>query len=181
MSHQLVILSGPPNAGKSATADALCQRYDRMLHIDVGALRDFLRMGRLRPWDESQPGRTQRRLLISSASDMARRFLEAGYGVIIDDIVTSDSLPIYRETLAPCPAAAHFVVLLPDLAVILERERQRPTEWRRGGRLKALHQRLSDWKGVTRLDPSDLAPDLVADRIMALAAEGSALLAERTS
>ena len=112
MSNQLVILSGPPNAGKSATAAALCERYDRMLHIDVGALRDFLRMGRLRPWDESPAGLTQRQLLISSACDMARRFLDAGYGVIIDDVVTPDGLPMYRHALASCPAAAHFVMLM---------------------------------------------------------------------
>ena len=173
---QLVILSGTPNAGKSAAAAALCQRYDRMLHVGVGALRDFLRMGRLRPWDESRAGRTQRKLLIASACDMARRFLDAGYGVVIDDVVTPDGLPVYQEALADCPATAHFVVLLPALAVILERERKRPTEWHRSGRLEALHQRFSNWGNSARLDPGDLPPDLVADRVMALAADGSAQL-----
>jgi adenylate kinase family enzyme len=85
---QLVIISGPPNAGKSATAEALCQRYDRMLHIDVAVLRDFLRMGRLRESDGSPVGRRQRALFIGSATDMARRFLDAGYGVVIDDVIT---------------------------------------------------------------------------------------------
>src|SRR3990170_8764144 len=97
---QLVIISGPPNAGKSSAAEALCQRYDRMLHIDVSVLRDFLRMGRLRPWDGSPDGLRQRDLLIASACDMARRFLDAGYGVIIDDIVTPDSIAVYRAALA---------------------------------------------------------------------------------
>lgn len=173
---QLVIISGPPNAGKSSTAEALCQRYDRMLHIDVGALRGFLRMGRLRPWDDSPAGRQQRELLIASACDMARRFLAAGYGVVIDDIVIPQDLPVYREALAGCGAPVHFVVLLPPLDVLLERERERPTEWRRAGRLEAAHAQLSAWKGVAVIDPGDLAPDLVADRVMALAAEGRALL-----
>src|SRR3990172_10477194 len=120
---QLVIISGPPNAGKSATAEALCQRYDRMLHIDMRVLRDFLRMGRLRPWDRSPEGRRQRELLIASACEMARRFLEAGYGVVIDDVVTEEDLAAYRELLLSCLAAAHFVVLLPPLELVLERER----------------------------------------------------------
>ena len=176
MPNQLVILSGPPNAGKSATAEALCQRYDRMLHVEVSTLRNFLRMGRLRPWDDSLEGRRQRGLLIASACDMARRFLDAGYGVIIDDVVAADDLPLYRESLLTCHAAVHLVVLLPALAVILERERVRPSEWRRGGHLEALHERFSQWSDVVVVDPGDLAPDLVADRVMALAAEGRALI-----
>jgi len=173
---QLVILSGPPNAGKSSTAEALCQRYDRMLHIEVAVLRDFLRMGRLRPWDESPEGRRQRALLIASACDMARRFLDAGYGVVIDDIVTPDELPAYREALAGCRATAHFVVLQPPLDLLLERERARPTEWHRAGRLDAVYQRFAGWNDVAVIDPDALAPELVADRVMALAAEGKALL-----
>jgi chloramphenicol 3-O-phosphotransferase len=180
MSQQLVIISGPPNAGKSAAAEALCQRYDRMLHVQVAALRDAIRMGRLRPWDESAAGRTQRDLLIAAACDLARRFLDAGYGVVIDDVATQDDLPAYRGALAGCGHTAHFVVLLPPLAVILERERRRPTEWHRAGRLEAAYERFGSWMGIAELDPGALAPELVADRIMTLAARGGALL-ERTT
>ena len=173
---QLVILSGPPNAGKSATAEALCQRYDRMLHIDVNVLRDFLRMGRLRPWDESPDGRRQERLLIGSACDTARRFLDAGYGVIIDSIITKDDLPPYAEELASVAAPVHFAVLLPALEVLLEREASRPTEWHRADRLEAVYERFAGWEGVATIEPGALAPNLVADRVMALAGEGRALM-----
>jgi chloramphenicol 3-O-phosphotransferase len=175
---QLVILSGPPNAGKSATAGALCERCDRMLHVEVTTLRDFLRMGRLRPWDASPDGRRQRELLIGSACDMARRFLDAGYGAIIDDIVTPDDLPAYRGALRGCDAAMHFVVLLPSRDAVLERERERPTEWHRAGRLDEVYDCFAAWEGVATVDPDGLEPRLVADRVMALAAEGKALLSE---
>ncbi len=178
MPSQLVILSGPPNAGKSATAEALCQRYDRMLHVDVGALRDSIRMGRLRPWDDSPAGRKQGALLVAAACDLARRFLDAGYGAVIDDVVTPEDLALYREALAGCGHAVHFVVLVPELSAVLARERDRPTEWHRGGRLEALHQRFVSWDGAAKVDPAGLPPELVADRVMALAAEGRALLGD---
>jgi chloramphenicol 3-O-phosphotransferase len=167
---QLMILSGPPNAGKTATAEALCQRYDRMLHIDMSVLRDMLQMGRLRPWDESPEGQRQRALFIGSACGMARRFLDGGYGVVIDSVVTPEDLPLYREALAACRARVHFIVLLPDVDVLLARWSRQPE------RVRELHGRFAVWQGVAKIDPADLAPELVADRVMALAAEGKALL-----
>ncbi len=167
---QLVIISGPPHAGKSTTAEALCQRYDRMLHIDVAVLRAFLRMGRLRPWDDSSEARRQRELFIATATDMARRFLDAGYGVVIDDVILETDLRTYREGLAGVEVPVHFVVLLPALDVLLAQET------RQFDRVRALHERFASWKGVEVINPDDLAPELVADRVMALAAEGRALL-----
>lgn len=167
---QLVIISGPPNAGKSATAEALCQRYDRMLHVEVSVLRDFLRMGRLRPWDESPEGQRQRDLFITSATDMACRFLDAGYGVVIDDVITEDDLPAYRGALAGRAERVHFVVLLPSLDVLMAHETREPD------RARAVHDCFATWKGVAVIDPGGLAPEVVADRVMALAAEGRALL-----
>lgn len=167
---QLVFISGPPHSGKSAVAAALCQRYDRMLHIDVALLHEFLRMGRLSPWEDSPEGHRQRELFIGTAADMARRFIDAGYGVVIDDVILEDELRVYRRCLARIEVRSHFVVLLPALDVLPSRE------GRAVDRARALCERFAAWKDVAVIDPYGLAPEVVADRVMALAAEGRALL-----
>lgn len=167
---QLVIVSGLPSASKSAAASALCDRYDRMLHIDVERLRDMLRMGRLRPWDDSDDGIRQRDLFIACACDMACRFLDAGYGVVIDDVITQAELPIYRECLTERTEPVHFVVLIPSSETVGGLSDRDST------RLLALHERFAAWKDAARIDSAGLPPELVADRIMSLAAEGLAKL-----
>jgi hypothetical protein len=160
------MISGPPNVGKSAVAEALCDRYDRMLHLDVGVMRDFLRMGRLRPDDMSVEARHQRKLFIASATDMACRFLDAGYGVVIDDVITPDDLPAYVDGLRLRDEPKHLVVLLPNDASATGRSRHD----------REMHAQLALWEGVALVDPTGLAPEAVADRVMAVAAEGQALI-----
>ena len=133
-------------------------------------------MGRLRPWDRSTKAKEQVELFISVACDIARRFLEAGYGVIIDDVITREELPIYREALLS-QEGVHFVVLLPDLDVVLERKGVDP---RQRDRLTQLHKGFMEWDSVSVVRPAGLAPALVADRVMALAGEGASLMSSPT-
>jgi Chloramphenicol phosphotransferase-like protein len=171
---QVVILSGPPRAGKTSTAKALCARYDRMAHIDVGALAEIIRMGRLRPDDKSNEGRAQRGLLVSIACDMAERFIRAGYGVIIEDVVLTDDLPRYEESLEDLEALVHAIALLPEPSALSSRAG--PATQSRDvpdiGRIRSEMEGM----GIARLDPGSRSPEEVADAVMELAARGDALL-----
>ena len=136
----------------------------------MSKLRDFLRMGLFRPWDTSVEAKAQQHLFISAACGLAKQFLDAGYGVVIDDVITADDLPVYQREL-DVGDAVHFVVLLPDIESVRERMGHGQEE-----RLSALHERFASWSDVAVVEPGDLAPELVADRVMALAGEGKALV-----
>ena len=51
---------------KMTYCSTLCERYDRMLQIEMSKLRDFLKMGRLRPWDRSPESKKQLALFVGA-------------------------------------------------------------------------------------------------------------------
>ena len=56
---QIVIISGPSGAGKSSVCEALCERYDRTVHLETD---EFYRVrsawATINPWKPGRTGRT---------------------------------------------------------------------------------------------------------------------------
>jgi hypothetical protein len=111
----------------------------------------------------------QRRRVVS---DLALQVAE-GNGVVIDDVITEEDLATYRDALGDRAELMHFVVLLPTLDALAREGKRLPD------RIRVLHERFASWQGVALIDPGSLAPEIIADRIMALTAEGRALLASQ--
>ena len=82
----ILILTGPPGAGKSSVAMALADRYDRVAHVPVDGLRHFIT-----PTGYRAPGKPgferQQTLAIRNACDLACNFIAERFAVIIDDMV----------------------------------------------------------------------------------------------
>ena len=50
--NQVMLVTGPAGAGKTSVSEAICERFDRMMHVQVDLLRDWVRAG-----DRRSPGR----------------------------------------------------------------------------------------------------------------------------
>lgn len=66
--------------------------------IDVDDVRHFVVAGHAAPWEGAE-GLKQQQLGIENACALARRFLRAGVEVVLADLVTPTTAPLYRRGL----------------------------------------------------------------------------------
>jgi chloramphenicol 3-O-phosphotransferase len=175
---QILILTGPPGAGKSSVAEALADRYDRVAHVDVDTLRHFIT-----PTGYRSPGKPgferQQALAIRNACDLARNFMAERFAVIIDDVVGGrEQLERYMEGLKDAGVALHYVRLMPSLAVCHERNKGRRADRVADERLELLYREFEgagDMPGSV-IDSSAMTVEATADRLQALTTAGESIV-----
>lgn len=175
--HPTVLITGISAAGKSTVAELLAQRFDRGVHVRGDVFRRMVVAGR----HEMSPAPTeeawrQLRLRDRLGAQTANAYHEAGFTVVVQDVVLGGALTEYVARLTGRPLVV--VVLAPSTAVVAEREAGRAKVGYRDGAdgIEALDRalrtetpRLGWW-----LDTSDLTPaetvDLVVQRGLELGA-----------
>src|SRR5579884_3656449 len=119
----IIILTGPPAAGKNTIASLLAQRVPRCAIIDVDLVRWMVVQPHKAPW-EGDEGKNQQLLGIRNACQLAHNFIEADFNVLILDVLSQDTALLYKLLLAPHKPA--IVLLQPTFAEIASRNRLRP-------------------------------------------------------
>jgi len=174
---QIVIISGPPGAGKSSVAESLCARYDRTVHIETDQFYAAIRMGFISPWRPESD--RQNRMVTRAVARAATAYAQDLFAVFIDGVIGPHLLPIYLDELRVARVPAHFVQLLPSLDETVRRglsreETLRVTE----AQLREGHQKFVEYgsfAGVT-LESTGLSADQTADRVMEACGRGECLV-----
>ncbi|UNZ53865.1 AAA family ATPase [Agrobacterium tumefaciens] len=112
----ILLLSGHPGSGKSTIAEALAHLPGvPKVHFHSDDLWGYIKHGRIDPWlpQSSQ----QNRMIMQIAADVAGRYADGGYFVILDGVVRPDWLPAFTALVRPL----HYIVLRTTVTEAIER------------------------------------------------------------
>ncbi len=106
---ELLVITGPPGAGKSTVAAAVVDRFEPSALVSGDSFFGLLRRGYIPPWlPESAE---QNRTVTEVAARAAGSLCAAGYAVVYDGVVGPWMLPTFIA--ATEVSRVHYVVLLP--------------------------------------------------------------------
>src|SRR5437868_11856955 len=113
----LLVVTGPPGAGKSSVARVLAGAARRSVLIEGDAFFGFLASGAIDPWLPAS--NDQNTVVTKAAASAAGVFATGGYTTVYDGVVGPWFLPTFGA--ATGLDRFDYVILLPSLDVCLER------------------------------------------------------------
>jgi cytidylate kinase len=174
----LLIVTGPPGAGKSTVTRLLADGFERSVLVAGDAFFGFLAAGSVPPW---LPGAEQQNdVTIEAAALAAGRFARADYAVVFDGMIG----PWYVERFAAVAAApeTHYAVLLPDEQTCVDRVASRPGHgFTDEAATRHVHREFVDHPAEPRhvLAPPPDDPDAAASRLRERLAAGELRITPR--
>ncbi|WP_406633324.1 AAA family ATPase [Amycolatopsis sp. WGS_07] len=121
----IFLVTGIQAAGKSTVAQALAERLPKSAHVRGDAFRRMVVNGRVEmgPADPPAEAIRQLRLRYALAAQVADGYADAGFDVVLQDIVLGEYLTEMVDALRTRPC--YVVVLAPSPEVVARREAAR--------------------------------------------------------
>jgi adenylate kinase family enzyme len=125
----IVLVSGPPGAGKSTIARRLAEHFERSAHLKVDDLREIMVNGFEPPGPEFTPGNEQQFVRARAAATLIARLHAAdGVNIVIDDVCVPAHFEDHYVELFAEPMV-HRVMLKPTWVALESRMRARAGPW----------------------------------------------------
>jgi predicted kinase len=174
----VLLLTGPPGAGKTTVADLLARRRPRAVHLRADLFFDAIAAGFLDP--STPASREQNEVVMGVVARAAAGYADGGYATMVDGIILPRwFLGPLRDALHHAGHAVAYAVLRRPLETCLARAADRTTQ---APADPAVVERL--WRDFADLGPlerhalelGDASPDASADALDARLADGALLL-----
>lgn len=120
--EQLLVVTGPPGAGKSSVARIIASRAESSVLVEGDAFFGFLESAAIDPW--LAPSHQQNRVVMSAVGAAVGRFLAADYFTVLEGVVG----PWFIDEVLRSAGvqSADYAVLLPDAELCVQRVTARP-------------------------------------------------------
>ena len=113
----LLVVTGPPGAGKSTIAQAIAEQCEPSVLVEGDAFFGFVRRGAIPPW--LAEAHAQNDVVVRAAAAATGRFAASGYVTVYDGVIGPWFLPTFIE--ATGLDSLHYVVLLPTVERCVDR------------------------------------------------------------
>jgi chloramphenicol 3-O-phosphotransferase len=175
---QVIVLTGPPGAGKTTVARVLADSLPASVHLHADDFWHYIGQGRVAPY--LPEAHQQNQIVMDVIAQAAFCYAAGGYQVVCDGIVGPWFIGVFRTVATARAIPLHYVIVRPDQATALRRARRRPSHaLTNPGPIRQLHREITDIGAYERhvFDNTWLEPQATADAVQRGLAEGAYYLA----